>query len=441
MLAGLLFIIFAVAAKKIYRCLVNPVTVFCSVWGVILLGYSVHAYGLYYASSQSIRIIVSGVIMFFVGSVTATVLYTRKAKQFSRDASVDTDTLPINYGVLLFLNIISFIFLIGFGITVFLQLLSGKDFHYIHKMYNEEEGILGGSVANKNMITWFVWPLMHASLASVAVMVQCDKSKNNRLKRLCIFFILANLALFTLISGKRSFLAELAFFFIAVFWMQGKRTKLRRRTKFFIAIVLVLVIMALEYISSGRGAESITRTIYFYLCGCVPHLSVKLQGAAIVTKGVSSIYGFYQAPLIAFNVIARIPYLSDIRSSMSELAVYTQERVYIGTDATYNAFLSPFYYFYTDGGMAGNLIFSFLFGLFATYVYHNHLKKRSYKSMTIYLIVFFSLYLSMVRMQYFQMRFVLSFVYVFLFFKRFKYKIVFGKKIKQINSINNISAE
>ena len=301
-------------------------------------------------------------------------------------------------------------------------------------MYNDEEGMIASSAAYKNMITWFVWPLMHTSLASLAVMVQCDKANKNRKKKLCIIIILANLALFTLISGKRSFLVELLVFFLAVLYLQGKRFKIRGRTKFGIVIVLVIVIWAFAYISTDRKSESITKTVYLYLCGCVPHLSIKLQGSAIITKGISSIYGFYQPPLMIFNAIAHIPLLDDIRHSMGELSSYTQDKVFIGADTTYNAFLSPFYFFYNDGGLVGNLILSFLFGLITTHFYHNHLKKRSYRSMIIYLLIFFSLYMSMVRIQYFQMRFALSFVYVCFIFKGFKHHFVFEKKTKRIKS-------
>jgi len=113
---------------------------------------------------------------------------------------------------------------------------------------------------------------------------------------------------------------------------------------------------------------------------------------------------------------------------MSELVAVTQRRVLIAPGISFNAFLTPFYYFYLDGGMIGNILLSFIFGFVSTLVYINHLNRRNYNSMINYLLVFFTLYMSMVRIQFFQMRFSLSFLYVYLLFKGNKVKFVVGKK-------------
>ena len=246
---------------------------------------------------------------------------------------------------------------------------------------------------------------------------------------------MANLALFTTVSGKRGFLANLIMYFLAVFYMQGKKVRLKRKTKFGIFLIIVGLLSALNYISIGRGNTSITKTLYVYLVGCIPHLSAKLQNSPVNPVGLTSVYGFFQGPLIIINTLFRSSLLSNIRNSMSAVHTYTQERVFIGPGMTFNAFLSPFYFFNLDGGMVGNIIFSFLFGFIAVGVYQNHLKKRTSKSMLIYLLVFFSLYMSMVRIQYFQMRFALSFLYVMIIFSNYTVKFTFGKKKDQKNDI------
>lgn len=426
-LAGCMFFLFAAFGKKIYRCWVNPITVFCGVWGGILFAYSFHAYELYYASNESLWIIICGVIMFFIGALIATFIHTQKGN-ISRETSIIIDAEPFNYGMLLFLNILSFLFLIGFGLTVFRQLISGSNFYYIHKMYNDEEGLIASSTTYKNIVTWFVWPLMHVSLVALPVILfRSNHSDKNPQKKWSIILILSNLILFCLVSGKRGFFLNFIVYSFSVYFLQGKKILLKRKTKIGIAISIIFAILAIDYLSTSRGSTSIIRTIYIYLVGCIPHLSSKLENNTIELTGISSIYGFFQAPIIIVSSIIRLPLLSSIRSSMSELHAYTQTRAFIGPGMTFNAFLSPFFFFYMDGGWICNILFSLTFGYASICVYHKHLRVRSYKSMIVYVLILFSLIMSFVRIQFFQMRYVLSFFYVYLIFKnvniRFRIKL------------------
>lgn len=417
-LIAMMFLGLAVIGKIVFRNIVNPVTVFCGVWALIFFAYSFHAYGLYQASSKSLALVAVGVVLFFIGASAATVIRYPRSMNTKISSGIIRTVYP-NYLFLLILNAMSFAFLFGFGIDTVRMLLSGKNFSYIHHLYNQETGTLGASRLYQNIVTWYVWPVMDASIATLAVTVQTDRRKT-RYKKMAFLLVLINLLLFIIITGKRSHLGYIVMYMIAVFLLQGKRIKIKRKTKILILLGFVASILLFDAISTSRGSTSILRTLYLYFVGCIPHLSIKLDSMPTQSQGIASIYGIYQGPLIIINSFLHSSWLSGIRNSMSELIAITQERVLIGPNTTFNAFLTPFYYFYRDGGMAGNIILSFLFGFVSTSVYLNHLKKRSYKSMVLYLLVFFTLYMSMVRIQFFQMRFTLSFFYALLLFKKRK---------------------
>lgn len=429
------FLLFALIGRSVYHCIINPITVFCGLWGAILMLYSLPFYDMYQASDESLALIISGTGMFFFGAITAAMLFLKENRTYSTIPSIESDSQGIRYSVLLMLNIIVFAYLFRFGTRVISMLLSGRSFAFIHRMYNvtDEEGILGASRINRNIVSWIVLPVMHASLSTLAIYSQCNNENKSPLKKWCTIVILSNLGLFTLISGKRSFLVELAMYFIAVYFLRGKKVKINRRAKFGIVIVAGVLIWAFNYISIGRGSSSITKLFYSYLVGCIPHLSNKLQSSPKDVVGFTSVYGFFHAPITLINAIVHSQLLSSIRDSMHQLVEYTQVRVPIGPGKTYNAFLTPFFYFYIDGGWVGNVLLSYLFGFVSMHIYHNYLKKRNYHSVVVYLLVFFSLYMSMVRIQYFQMRFALSFFYVFLFFGTYRIKFVFKKSKRQLN--------
>lgn len=428
-ISACIFLLFAVVGQVRYKCIVNPVTVFCGLWAVILLGYSMHAYGLYDASDESLYLVIIGTVMFFFGAVCVSLLRLKQTAVNSTVPSIESDSDRVNYGVLLLLNVLVFVFLVSFAVRVMVLLLSGHGFAYIHRMYNVtgEDGILGESSVNRSIISWFVWPVLHASLASFAVLIQCDSEHKNKLKKWCFLIIVANAALFTLISGKRSFIFELVVFFLAVSFMRGKKISLSRRSRFIIALLVVVIILGFVVISNGRGTTSFISLFYIYIVGCIPNLSIRLQGSAVDPVGLTSIYGFFHAPITIINVFLHSELLSSIRDSMSQLVEYTQQKALIGSGVSFNAFVTPFYFFYLDGGWTGNVVLSFLFGFLSTCVYHVYLRRRDYKSVVLYLLVFFSLYMSMVRFQYFQMRFVLSFFYAFMVFGGFRVKFNLGR--------------
>ncbi len=58
-IAGLFFMVFALVGNYLYRKILNPITVFCGIWGGILLLYSIHLYGIYEPSDESIFLIIS----------------------------------------------------------------------------------------------------------------------------------------------------------------------------------------------------------------------------------------------------------------------------------------------------------------------------------------------------------------------------------------------
>ena len=50
-----------------YKKIINPITLFCGLWTIILFAYSLHIFGLYYASDSVLWSIVIGTIMFYFG--------------------------------------------------------------------------------------------------------------------------------------------------------------------------------------------------------------------------------------------------------------------------------------------------------------------------------------------------------------------------------------
>ena len=60
-----------------YRNIVNPITLFCGLWTVILFAYLLHLFGLYDAVDAVLWSVVIGVVMFFLGCELKSIMVGR----------------------------------------------------------------------------------------------------------------------------------------------------------------------------------------------------------------------------------------------------------------------------------------------------------------------------------------------------------------------------
>jgi len=331
--------------------------------------------------------------------------------------------------LLIIMNVLAIICFFGFFIESIQFLRRGLGFAYIARYFGTEEGTIGASQHGYDLLEWYVWPLCLATAPLAAMTVLLDKEESRTKKWFLITYIIT-LVMFVVVTGKRmNMICLIVYLFIAM-RMQNVKIELRRRTKLLLFLSAAAIIFAFNYISVSRGTESIFRIIYIYFCGCIPCLSTKLENLPVGFQyGLISLHGLYRAPMILLTKIFRSSGLLSIRAMFAQVINYTQQRVYIGPGVGYNAFVTPFFYFYSDFGLFGVCFFSFLFGIFCMRVYLIYLKEKSYRSLAVYLLVTYSLYMSMVRFQFVQMRYVLAFVYLLIPFHRsFRMRITFRKR-------------
>lgn len=408
------------------RNIINPITLFCGVWGAILIMYSFQFYGLYSASWESIVIIAIGIMSFFIGSIIIVALKKKYVRRNSVNIGLDINTRKPNYLLFIILNIISIIMLIGSVVETIGLLREGRNFAFIHSFYHSENGSIGSSTLMTIFHNWFIWPITLANLPILAVTLQCDLKRTAK-RKIFVITSFINIAIYVLITGARVSIIYFVMYFVIVFFIQGKRISLSLPRKIQITVVTILLYLAFDYISRSRGSESIAESIYLYFCGCIPNFSVRFTD--IPNKkmyGFLSLFGLFK-PFV--DVIYRITHFSVFgvyKQTVSEIFILTQHRVHIGPGITYNAFLTPFYYFYIDGGVLGVVVLSFLYGIVSMVAYLEYIKKRSYKTLSIYLLFVMGMVFSMVRFHFVQMRYVLAFFYIAFVFWEPQIILTFG---------------
>ena len=169
-----------------------------------------------------------------------------------------------------------------------------------------------------------------------------------------------------------------------------KSIRIGIRGKIGLAIAVLILIFAMEKVTSLRSLDNTSEHFIGYLCGCIPLLSIKLNFLSsnhFLTFVFSGQYGFWSLimPYISKIFGGTLPIYSDailIRRN-------TQQFEMIGAESRYNAFTSCFYYLYADLWIFGVIIGMFFFGLVASKLFKKACETNQYEisSVAPYLIV------------------------------------------------------
>lgn len=406
--------------------IINPITIFAGLWTVIIGLYSLRAFGIYQATNKALYIIGLGLFSFILGAVFPLIM-KRRSTSLSAPIGIKTNTLRPNYYFLAFLNLVCLAYFMSAISQTISLLRSGHDYEYIHSFYLwSEESEIGGSIAARFLLNWLVWPTTLAVNPILAVVLQFEKSRVKG-KKLFVITSIANLAAYVFVTGARISLAYFAVYYVIVFISLGKKITMNPRKMFVGLLGGVVILAALNYINVSRGHTSIDKTMYLYVSGCVPHLSEKLKDADYgSTMGVLSVYGFIKPFL---GVVIRVfpsERLINLRTTIEAIKHSTQERIFIADGQRFNAFLTPFFYTYLDGGYVMTFVYGFLYGLICSRLFVRLSKNRSMWGLCVYLLILQGLIFSMIRLPFVEMRYVFSLAIVIVAFALGNRKTVIG---------------
>ncbi len=400
-----------------YKNIINPITLFCGLWTIILFAYSLHIFGLYYASDSVLWSIVIGTIMFYLGGTFRSRIKSKRTPS-AANATIENDAMVEdvpNYSFMVVVNFISIAILLGYATVTLRMLLSGISYEYIHVMYQSEEGIVGALKSGIRLWHYFIWPWNLATIPMVVACFMLDKTERKD-RRVFLVTSIINIGLYILISGARVSLAYFAFYFVVVALLLRRKIKLTMWQRTLIVAIAIGAWIVFDSLSESRNSASLENTAYTYLCGCVPYFSYKLD----MFKIQDSVYGYGLYTLSGvlkpfFAIFGKIFGASDLWTRvLSNLE--TQGRTYIAPHNPFNAFTSLFYFFYMDGGVIAVSVICFIYGWFSVGMYNRFLREKSYKNLVWYLLTAFGLGFSMVRFHFITIRYILSFVYTALCF-------------------------
>ncbi len=372
------------------RTWVNPTSLFCYLWSVVSLLAALRIYGIDEVSTKTWSVIMLGIISFAIGA-TFKLDFKKNEYNFNQESELQL-IKPKHYWIIFCVVVIP---IAGEVIDTIRLIQQGYQLSTIRMAKLGLEEVEGYSRSKNITVNYLIEIAKGLSTILVAVGIEYYFSllKNNT-KYLAAALVLI---IFDAISeGGRWVLAYAAIEFVVCYYLMKEKNKymskfsMKRKTKIGLVSAVIVIVLAVNKITSLRSINNTKQHFLLYLCGCIPLLDKKmdyLQDSSTLSFSYSGLYGAWSYIMPYVNkIIGCVP-----RSYEEALNVRRNAQSFdmISNNIQFNAFSTSFYYLFADMRWIGVFIGMFIFGALANMIFINAREVSSYSinSVAPYLIV------------------------------------------------------
>ena len=396
----------------------NLLTIFSGFYAIIISLANLRFYGINRASDETFDILIVGVISFMIGYCIITAFYQKYTRgkgyhtDFSENATDMDSSFLGKYGFRYYVVYIVLIFVVLYSVVELLSavrlVMSGFSYGRIRSLYFNDNELGYG----RSSIDIFVYlPLLQAMVLISSVLFFINGGRfttKERTRILLVTFACEVMSMFTN-GGRENIFYAICIFVFTYFVTRTKEIKLSdwrsldKRSKRIVIFVVVIGIVGMLIMTQNRNLTGdnssgfFLRKIYIYFSGWLPNLSARLEmiNSSDYTYGSAFLLGLTKLPVLILYKIG-IPYTAMHERAL-QITHSLQYRINIGSGITFNAYVSPFYYFFRDFGYVSLIFESFLFGAFCAIVESKYQMNKNAKSLFWLLFAFFLIISSMVR--------------------------------------------
>lgn len=374
--------------KRIY----SPIVFFSAFWALLIFFSKLRLYELYETSDYAYLLILLGTLSFVVGAT-----FTRKIKIKPAKKGESINEQRYNWIVVICLcaliyNIRTILMYVSYGFD-----LKGIYITMARTASGEETRLTSIYSSWQEILQQYIgYPLLYTVVpVSIAAYIKERKKK--------YLIVAIGLSLIRFLFDLRRTYFVIFIVYIAVFILirtneikfpKWWTKKLKRR----ICIAGGITVAVFIWISTVRRDSfdeqySFLKNIYMYYVGSIPYFDQRVNMACDIkyTFGLTSFRGFF-AP---FFSVLRILGISE--PTLMVLATNNIESLHnvvlrITPSHKFNSYATVFFEFFLDGGIIGILVFSFLFGCVAEYLYKRAIRYHTTRDIFRY-SYFFSIFM------------------------------------------------
>lgn len=374
------FLLLCIIEYTIHRAWTAPSVLFCGYWAFISWLAALRLYNINSVSLKTWLVIIIGVLSFVCGTKIIIRVNKKRAFNIQADQPVsDSDCfMPQKVYWLLFIIV---------GISVTQELIQAIRLLSMNVSLGEIRGAsfgiteVEGYEYSNSYFAYFVRRIISA-LEMILIATGIDLFFRNTKKN--IIYIIAAIYLTIAAAFSTGGRWIIVFFAVMVICRQNillshasilksfNLSHKKIKVMLLATMIMAVAIYAFSRVSIARLGENADfgKSFYYYICGCVPFLDIKIN--EIDQTGIYSFFfaGQYGLWSYIIPVLSRLTGLDlPIYSQTVEMVMNAQQTRHIGGGIYFNAFTTSFYYLYADFRFLGIFLGMFVYGIVAGTLY------------------------------------------------------------------------
>lgn len=424
LIACVFFLFFSVYGEK--SKIISPSALFFSLWTFILVLSNLNLYDIYTPTFESYFLIFLMLLFFFIGTKISKVLKGKHNFNI-KNTNLRLNEPRIKYSIIYFLSILLIIFTAIDCIIVIKNYSQGIPMSTIRRWRMGTYGVDINPILSRRSFMEEVFrnvilnpfELLLPPLAAY-YFFSPEKSKH---KYIILAFSIVSLALSSLAGGggRLGFIYFFGCFFLSFImnYVKFKNKFNFKKYKKYIIIFMVLGFFATFLYTQIRTSSSFVKQLYTYFALPPTLLSIWLPKIQNVphTYGMLTLFGIHSYFFRAFQTLGMDFFVPDIYNTAYQYLL-DAEIFYKTGYGVGNAFVTPVYYFYLDGGYFFVCFASFIFGILCNNFYVKFINNLNVKNFLYYCLLMYGVFLTFIRIQTVIPSYIISFVMVAFFFKR-----------------------
>ena len=392
------------------RDFLHPAFLFCSFWAFINSLTIINLFNFYAPSDFVFILSFLGGTSFFISFL----LYNKQIIKVPKRLYENTKKHSLRKDIFHVLLIITSVYMLYRLFLTLNLLLNGKSLDYIRRLSLGYDNSLV-----KNKLFYLYNAYINKSLIELVFpIIGCTELvKNKNYKYLLCSLILTILN--TVCTGGRFalyYFVILVVYTTFIYFKDLKEFIIKNKKTFRIALVLTVILLIC--ITMARSSINIFSHLYSYFCGAFYNLSVRLDNldsGFVHTYGVSSFLGPFRVVFLLLDNLNIIPYPDwfNYAAQVSDAETF----ISLSETIKFNAYVTPIYSFYLDGGVLGVIIGFFGSGLISTYIYNKFINNRDSLLFAWVLMIILGVFTSMVVFPFTRQNFAMSIFFLLILFK------------------------
>jgi len=408
-----LLLVFIALKEKV----ISPIIVFLSLWSFIMFLSCFNLYGMIKPSNESYILLLLMVLLFSYG------YFFGKKVRVSQNISNPEKDPTLNQFVFKLLFVFAILFSLLDSYLVIRYFMAGYKMWEIRNWTLQSFGSSNPMLDRRSFIeelfrTIVIEPfkMLVPPIASYSVFNY--KSREFGLKIAISSVILLFLSSLSGGGGRLVYLYYVGVFLVAYFVNRKSKMKKVGKLKKKIRLIAVFaIVMVVVNTSIRAGMENLFRQIYTYFALPPTLLSIWLEQIKNMpnTYGLLTTFGFHSYFFRGLSVVGLNELVPQVYNISYDYIIGAEKFMNIGSGVG-NAFVTPIYYFYLDGGIFFIIIASFIFGACTAITYKKIIRQVNLKSFCNYCLIIYGVFISFMRIQTAIPSYIISFILVSILF-------------------------